>query len=46
MTAPDPHQSVGEVKNNNQLETGASKVGNGCQDSVEDHMTMAAGNNK
>jgi hypothetical protein len=37
---------MGEVKYNNQLATGALKVGNGWQESVEDHTSMTAGNNE
>jgi hypothetical protein len=33
MMAPDPPPSTGEVKNNNQLAMGASKVGSGWQES-------------
>ncbi len=41
--APDPPLFVGEVKNNNQLAMGASRVGSGWQESIGNHMTMRAG---
>jgi hypothetical protein len=44
--APDPSSSTGEVKSNNQLATGASKAGSGWQESIDNHMTMMAGNGK
>ncbi len=37
---------MGEVENNNKLATGASKVGGGWQESVNDHITTMAGDNK
>jgi hypothetical protein len=37
---------VGEVKNNNQLLTGASKVGGGWQESIDDHITTMAGDDE
>jgi hypothetical protein len=46
MAPPDPPPSVGEVKNNNQLATGASKVGNGWQESIVDHRTTKVGDNE
>jgi hypothetical protein len=47
MMPPDP-PSAGEVKNNNQIATRASKVGVGWQESIDDHTTMMmmADNNK
>ncbi len=44
--APDPSLSTGEVKNNNQLATEASKVGSGWQESANNHMITTAGNNE
>ncbi len=44
--APSPPPSAGEVKNNNELATGALKVGGGWQESIGDHTTMMAGNDK
>jgi hypothetical protein len=46
MMAPDPPPSAGEVKNNNQLATVASKAGDGWWESVNDHMTTTVGNNE
>jgi hypothetical protein len=46
MMAPDPPPSAGEVKNNNQLAMGASKVGDGWRESVVDHRTMIVGDNE
>ncbi len=46
MMALDPPTTVGEVKNNNQLATGASKAGSGWQESVNDHTITAVANNK
>ncbi len=37
---------MGEVKNNNQLATGVSKVGGGWQESIDNHTSMTAGNDK
>ncbi len=44
MMAPDPPPSAGEVKNNNQLVTGASKVGGGWQENIKNHTTRTLGN--
>jgi hypothetical protein len=43
---PQTPPSAGEVKNNNQLATGESKAGSGWQESVDNHMTMMASNDK
>jgi hypothetical protein len=40
--APDPPLSAGEVKINNRVATGASKVGSGWQESVTVVMAAAA----
>jgi hypothetical protein len=45
MMAPDP-PICGRGENNNQLATGASKAGSSWQESIKEHMTMTAGNNK
>ncbi len=44
--AQDPPLSAGEVKNNNQLAMGASKAGSGWQESIDNHTTTMAGDNK
>ncbi len=41
---PRPPLSMGEVKNNNQLATGASKAGSGWQESIDNHTTTVTGN--
>jgi hypothetical protein len=46
MIAPDSPSSTGEVKNNDQLSTGASKVGGGWQESVDSHTTTTTGNSE
>ncbi len=37
---------MGEVTNNNQLVTGASKVGSGWQESINNHTTTTVGDDK
>ncbi len=46
MIAPDPPLSAGEVTNNNQIATEASKAGGGWQESIGEHTTTTVGNNK
>jgi hypothetical protein len=46
MMAPDPPQSMGEVKNNNQLATRLSKGGGGWQESINNHTITTGGDNK
>jgi hypothetical protein len=46
MMAQDPPPSTGEVKNNNQLAMGASKVSGGWQESINNHTTVMAGDDK
>ncbi len=40
---PQTPPLAGEVKNKNQLATGASKVDGGWQESIDDRMTMTVG---
>ncbi len=44
--APYPSPSAGEVKNNNQPATGASKVDGGWRESVDNHTSTMAGNDE
>jgi hypothetical protein len=43
---PRPPTSMGKLKNNNQLEMGATKVGGGWGESNGNHTIKTAGNNE
>ena len=44
--ASDPPPSVGEVKSNNQLATGASKARGGWQESIDNHTATTVGDDE